>query len=116
MIDLAEVRAALTQERASTAARIASLTGDFDAIVAATADVATDDEHDPDGATVAFERSQAAALLEQARVHLADVDRALVRVGDGSYETCERCGGEIGAARLQARPVARTCIACASAR
>ena len=36
-----------------------------------------DDEHDPEGATIAFERQQVVALLEQARRRLADVEAAL---------------------------------------
>jgi len=93
--------------------RIAALSGDIDAVIAAASDVATDDEHDPEGATIAFERARVGALLDQARVHLADIDDALRRIDAGRYGSCEVCGGPIGDARLAARPVARTCIECA---
>ncbi|MFI0350201.1 TraR/DksA family transcriptional regulator [Actinomadura sp. 9N407] len=73
-----------------------------------------DDEHDPEGATIAFERSRVESALHQARGHLADLDRAVERLRDGTYGTCERCGGPIAAARLVARPAARTCITCAA--
>ena len=109
-----QARAALAQERAEIQARLADLTHDFEGIVAASQDVSTDDEHDPDGATIAYERAQVRALLGQARRHLADLDRAEERLAEGSYGTCERCGRPIGAARLEARPAARTCIDCAS--
>ena len=75
--------------------------------------VATDDEHDPEGATIAFERAQLAGLLEAAQDHLGDLDEALGRLREGRYGTCENCGRPIGAGRLAARPAARTCIACA---
>ena len=113
MTDEARVREVLEGDRTETERRIDSLNHDVGDIVDATADVATDDEHDPEGATIAFERSRVNALLEQARGHLVDLDRALDRLRDGTYDVCERCGRRIAAARLEARPVARTCIDCA---
>jgi DnaK suppressor protein len=106
----------LIRERDATAEQIANLSGLVGEIIAASTDVATDDEHDPEGQTIAFERAQAMALLEQARTRLADVDAALDRLRSGSYGRCERCGGPIAAERLEARPAARTCIVCASRR
>ena len=111
-----DVRRRLADERSQTQARLASLTGDHDAIVAASLDTNADDEHDPEGATIAFERSQIGALVRQVRGHLADVDAALVRVDDGTYGVCERCGSAISEARLEALPAARLCIACAAGR
>ena len=103
----------LRAERSRTLARIATLTGEFDGIVSASADANTDDEHDPEGATIAFERAQVGTLLDQARRHLADIDRAVADLDRGTYGLCERCGRPISAARLAALPVARTCIDCA---
>jgi RNA polymerase-binding transcription factor DksA len=105
---------ALVAERQRTQERLADLSGDYAGIVEASADSNADDEHDPEGSTIAFERSQVGALVDQARVHLAEVDAALGRVEDGTYGVCESCGGSIAPARLEARPVARTCISCAS--
>jgi DnaK suppressor protein len=112
----AGARARLLDERAETLRRLGALARDFAGLVATARDAATDDEHDPEGATLAFERAGTAALLEQARDHLADVDRALERLAAGTYATCERCGRPIGRDRLAARPVARTCLGCASSR
>lgn len=106
----------LDADQAETLARIAALTRDFDAIVAGSADSATDDEHDPEGATIAFERAQVSALLAAARAHLAETDQAIERLGDGTYGGCERCGRPIAAERLLARPTARRCVACVAAR
>jgi RNA polymerase-binding transcription factor DksA len=105
-----EVRADLVADRAATLSRIEALSGDVRAVIEAASDVATDDEHDPEGATIAFERSRVGALLEQARVHLSDIDDALHRLDEGRYGLCEICGEPIGAERLAARRVARTCI------
>ena len=112
----AGIRAALDAERAATLDRMAALRRDFDGIVDSSALVATDDEHDPEGATIAFERAQLAALIDQARGHLAELDDARDRLRQGSYGRCERCGRPIAPGRLAARPAARTCITCAAAR
>jgi DnaK suppressor protein len=107
----------LAEERASTEAWLVSLRRDFDAIVSSSASAAgADDEHDPEGASTAFERQHVAALLEQAEERLAEIARAEARLADGSYGRCERCGRPIAAERLAARPAASTCIACASRR
>jgi DnaK suppressor protein len=106
-------RRLLTEDRLSTEAGLAALERDFDAMVASAAEVATDDEHDPEG-TTAFDRQHVAALVSDAREHLAEITRAMQRLDDGSYGRCERCGRPIGSARLAARPTATTCIGCAS--
>ena len=93
-------------------ARLASLEREFAGIVEAARGAGTDDEHDPEGATVAFERQHVAALARAAREHLADIDAALARLAEGSYGTCQACGRPIGAERLAARPAAHTCIGC----
>lgn len=110
------IRERLESERQQTLSRLAALTSDFDAVVAASRDTNADDEHDPEGATIAFERSQVDALVRQARRHLDEIDAAVQRLEAGTYGICESCGEPIAAGRLEARPVARTCIACASAR
>lgn len=109
-----DVRERLEHEREETLRRMANLSDDFDAVVAASLDTNADDEHDPEGATIAFERSQVDAVLRQTRGHLAEVEAALARVDVGTYGVCEVCGQPIGEGRLEARPTARTCIACAT--
>ncbi len=86
---------------------------DFDSIVDASSSSNADDEHDPEGATLAFERAQVIALLAQSQSRLDDIDRAVERCQHGSYGICERCGDAIPAERLAARPAARTCVRCA---
>jgi RNA polymerase-binding transcription factor DksA len=102
------------EERARTVRMIDSLMRQWDGIVEASALTTNDDEHDPEGATVAFERAQVQAMLRHARVDLEDLDRAAQRVVTGEYRVCERCAGPISAGRLTARPAARTCITCAN--
>ena len=83
-------------------------------MVAASRDSNADDEHDPEGATIAFERSQISALVLQVQGHLSEVEEALGRLDGGTYGSCERCGQPIATGRLEARPTASTCIRCAS--
>lgn len=111
-----DARRALETDRAAALERIAQLTRDVDRVVEATADANTDDEHDPEGATIAFERAQALSLRERATARLAELDAALARLDAGTYGRCETCGEAIAAGRLDARPAARTCIRCAASR
>ena len=106
----------LAARRDEIVARIADMARDFAAVVDASEGANADDEHDPEGSTVAFERQQLATLLTEAQLRLEDLDRALAQVGQGTYGRCERCGQLIGAERLEARPDARTCIECARTR
>ena len=51
-----------------------------------------------------------AALIAR---EIASVTRALTRIENGTYGQCVRCGDEIAAKRLEARPEAALCIKCA---
>ena len=102
----------LESERQAALTQVAALQREFADIAASAA--GADDEHDPEGATIAFERQHLVALLEQARNHVAQVEQSLHRVADGSYGTCVRCGQPIPPARLAARPTATTCTRCAA--
>lgn len=109
---LSRAQERLDVEKQRTLRRLASLTEDFEAVVAATRDTNADDEHDPEGATIAFERSQMAALVRQTHHHLDEIAAAMERVDSATYGSCETCAGPIGEGRLDARPVARNCIRC----
>jgi RNA polymerase-binding transcription factor DksA len=106
-------RERLIAERERLTEQVDALTADFDAIVASSELVSTDDEHDPDGSTVAFERQMVAGLLAEAQHQLEATEAALVRLDDGTYGRCEDCGRPIGPERLAALPAATTCIDCA---
>jgi RNA polymerase-binding transcription factor len=106
----------LAAERADTVERLSGLERELRGIIESADTAGTDDEHDPEGATIAFERQHVAALLSQAREHLGQIDAAMRKLAEGSYGRCERCGQDIGAARLAARPAATRCMSCASRR
>ncbi len=106
-------RTDLLAQRSRTRQLLHDLRADLDAVFAATAGANVDDEHDPEGATIAFERSQLAVGIQAADTRLEGIEAALARMDTGAYGTCERCGADIGAARLAARPASSRCLACA---
>jgi len=108
--------AQLIAERAEAVARVESRRAELEALAGVAMSEGRDDEHDPDGATVAFEQSLAAGLLAQAVAYLTEVDLALERLSAGRHGVCERCGRPIPKARLEARPTARYCVMCATDR
>ena len=65
------------------AASAAALDREFAGIAAAASEAGTDDEHDPEGATLAFERQHTAALLTQALEQIAEIDAAIGRLDKG---------------------------------
>ena len=103
----------LRQRRDDALALLATLERDFAAVVTASGDSNADDEHDPEGATIAFERAQLDSTIAELRQQVAQLDAALDRVADGTYGVCEVCGLPIPLERLEARPAARTHVACA---
>ena len=107
----AVVAARLAAERAAAQARLVRTDEDLAALFAASRDSNADDEHDPEGQTIAYERSQLSSLIERAHAHLARIDTSMAQLADGGYGRCEVCGEPIPAARLEARPTARTCVA-----
>jgi RNA polymerase-binding transcription factor DksA len=106
-------RDALVRARLDAVEQVATLTHHLRGVIDASRFTNADDEHDPEGSTIAFERAQLTALLMAARRRLADLDEVLRRFDEGSYGTCEACGRPIPAERLAARPSARTCVGCA---
>ncbi|MGW3469629.1 TraR/DksA family transcriptional regulator [Saccharopolyspora sp. NPDC000995] len=109
-------RELLAEERASAMARVEALERHLASIGEVSAWTGTDDEHDPEGATLAYERAQAQSLLADVRRELDELERATARLDEGTYGICQRCGKPIAPERLEALPAATTCIACATRR
>ena len=103
----------LAEHRAATEAQLAELTAELVRLAAASVDSNLDDEHDPEGATVGFERAQLSALVDRTREQLRELDAADRRLAAGGYGRCERCTEPIGDERLRALPAARLCVRCA---
>jgi len=114
MPDFERFRMLLEEERERRLALLPALRADIQAANSARQDSNVDDEHDPEGATIAFELSQASALLKQSSAGLDQIEAALARLGEGSYGICKVCGEPIAEGRLEARPWTPFCIRHAS--
>ncbi|WJH22915.1 TraR/DksA family transcriptional regulator [Pseudarthrobacter defluvii] len=114
MPDFDRFRVLLEEERARRLELLPALRADIDAANSARQDSNVDDEHDPEGATIAFELSQASALLKQSSAGLDQIDAALARLAAGTYGACAVCGEPIAEGRLEARPWTPFCLRHAS--
>jgi DnaK suppressor protein len=108
-----DARTALESELARAQEQLAGLERDFASSVEAARNANADDEHDPEGATLAFERQHVAANIGRVVDRLREIHAALSRLDEGGYGICQRCGQQIPAGRLAARPSAATCVTCA---
>ena len=69
-----------------------------------------------DGTTEAVERLNTVGAANAIAATLEDVDRAIEKLADETYGTCDRCGTAIPAERLEAIPWAALCVRCAQNR
>jgi DnaK suppressor protein len=106
----------LSARRAELIRQLADLRAEVAEVIDAARDANLDDEHDPEGSTVAFERAQLARLTDSAAEELTEVEHAMTRLAEARYGRCEQCGQLIGDERLTARPTTRFCIRCAERR
>ncbi len=68
-----------------------------------------------DGTVEAISRLTEIGVGESLEASLERTERALAKLGDGSYGRCDACGAPISPARLKARPDSALCISCAGA-
>ena len=68
-----------------------------------------------DGTTEAVERIATTSTARSIAASLADVDRALAKIDEGTYGVCDHCGGRIPEVRLDARPASTRCVDCSRA-
>ena len=108
-----EVRSAIVAELARAEEQSAALSRQFDDIVEAAESANTDDEHDPEGMTIAYERSQVSALLTQSLRDVAALQLTLAGVDAQDFGACEQCAQPIGVERLIAVPATHRCVECA---
>jgi RNA polymerase-binding protein DksA len=111
--EIDEFRKLLTAERARLAGAVEFLHGEHSgSLEDELGEIGSGgvDNHPGDTAGAAYDRELDIGLEEGAQQTLEEVDAALLRIEDGTYGTCEDCGGPIGEDRLRAIPWARLCI------
>ena len=102
----------LSIERQRALETLAARTAEYETVAASSMTAGRDDEHDPDGSTPAVEHSLAFGLLAAAVEQVSAMDRAIERLGAGTFGRCQRCGTEIVSERLEVLPTALTCVQC----
>ncbi len=70
------------------------------------------DEDFADAGTATFDRERDLSIRNNIRDLIEQIDRAVRRIDEGTYGTCERCGQPIDAARVKALPHASLCLDC----
>lgn len=105
---VAALRTQLEADRSALIAQIASLDADFRD--ESWKEPRSDDDAETGSAT--FERERTMSLAQNARVLVAEIDKALARMDAGSYGQCVSCGEDIAAERLEALPQAVYCLDC----
>lgn len=110
MADAEKFRPLLDSELADVRATVAALRADMDSVSDSRRGSNVDDEHDPEGATIAFELAQASSLVRDADHRMSEIELALTKLDRGTYGLCEVCGEPIAEGRLEARPWTRYCI------
>ena len=108
-----KLRARLEDDRLNTEALVSQLAGEIASLTAQRRSSPTDDEHDPEGPTLAFERSQSSAALVHSRQRLDQIAHAIERIDNRTFGLCSDCGTAIPFARLEARPFSPYCVRCA---
>jgi DnaK suppressor protein len=68
------------------------------------------DEEYADAGTATFERERDLSLVNNLRDLMERIDKALAKMGDGTYGLCDRCGRPIEKLRLKALPYANLCL------
>ena len=111
-MDVDAIRRTLETERDELRARLAELTAAPRDPMAAV----SFGKRVGEGTTQAVERIAQVSAAKSLDAKLHDVERALEKLDDGTYGTCDRCGRPIGEERLEAIPWAVRCVSCASGR
>ena len=76
-----------------------------------TGDVGLNDDF-ADAGSATFDRENALSIRNNIRDLIDQITRAISRIDEGTYGSCERCGKPIDAARLKALPHALLCMDC----
>ena len=110
---LAQVRKTLQDQRADLLRQQSELEEDsFDSTQSDMTGEAGFDEDFADAGTATFDRERDLSIRNNIRDLVEQITRAIGRIDDGTYGTCERCGRPIDAARLRALPHALLCMDC----
>jgi RNA polymerase-binding protein DksA len=70
---------------------------------------------DSEEQAIELENQEALEVIEKTEAtEIHQIEAALLRISEGIYGTCAKCGEPIGPRRLKALPTAATCISCSA--
>ncbi|SEN71444.1 molecular chaperone DnaK [Cryobacterium sp. TMT1-3] len=104
---------ALGERRLELTVEFQRLADTFDGVQSSRSDGSADGAHDAEASSLRTEWSRMSGFQGEAVEELASIDRALQRIVDGKYGLCVRGGERIPDGRLEIKPAADLCIACA---
>ena len=108
--ELKAMRAELSKELIRLKKELADIENEMDQLIEGDGIGAGDDT--ADAGTKTFEREHEMSLVYNARDMVLQTERALERITDKSYGSCEDCSNPIGKARLHVFPRATLCMSC----
>src|SRR4051812_44619245 len=110
-IDTGRFQQLLTEERKRVVDAIDNIHAENPgSMVDETEETSFQGNHMGDVASATFDREMASTLEDNSTHVLTAIDAALLRIENGTYGVCERCGQPIGVERLEALPWATLCI------
>ncbi len=110
---LGEIRQRLVEERTALQRQLAEL--EEESFESTQSDITGEvgiDEDFADAGSATFDRERALSIHNNIVDLIDQMTRAMSRIDDGTYGSCERCGRPIDAARLKALPHALLCMDC----
>ena len=111
-MDWNEARRRLDDERARLAALRTRQRQEVQELddMAVTQELDAGDDHIGDRAFYVTQREQESAIDTELEELEAQVERAIERLEEGTYDQCEVCGRDIDPERHEARPTATRCV------
>lgn len=111
-MDRTALRKRLLEERERALQEIAELDADLSKSLEDSSGGSPYDQHMAETAAATLNREIDLTLQDNARAALAQIDRALHKLEDGTYGLCDKCGKSIGEGRLAVAPFATLCVDC----
>ncbi len=108
--ELKTIRVELAKELTRLKHELEVIEAEMEDLIADSGEGAGDDQ--ADSGTKTFEREHEMSLVINARDMVLQTERALVRIDNKSYGSCEDCSNPIGKERLHVFPRATLCMIC----
>jgi DnaK suppressor protein len=111
-VDREALKQQLLEERERLTRELAGLDADLSESLEDSSEESPYDQHMAETAGVTLDREIDLTLQDNARAALAQIDRGLAKLENGSYGRCDTCGKPIGEGRLAIAPFASLCVDC----